>query len=246
MKKTYKLKEEQFKKIIEVKKINREGLEAAKKHKSLVDNPYPSDNPNSKYWIEGWLKGQELEINVPDKNDFTNNPPGPISEENPEINNESDDYEILKDPFSGFEVELDRGGGGNDIKNFIILNSDESFDLMIGDSLYQCNFDIDFDIKPNGIEKIIPKINSVKLNCVVELWGENEDFDFDFMIEYDGNGNLKNNTLENNEYCQISNIPNKVKINIGYNGYNKDDNGFLVAVREIDFRLKNNEIKIHF
>ena len=45
---------------------------------------------------------------------------------------------------------------------------------------------------------------------------------------------------------KLKNIPNKVKINIGYNGYNKDDGGFLVAVREIDFRLKNNEIKIYF
>src|SRR5574343_83853 len=135
MKKTYKLKEEQFKKIIEIKKINKEGLEAAKKHKSLVDNPYPADSSNSKYWIEGWLKGQEEEINAHKENDFTNNPPGPISEENPENNNETNDYEILKKPFSGFEVELDGGDGDNDINNFIILNDVDSFDIYIEDTI---------------------------------------------------------------------------------------------------------------
>lgn len=243
MKKTYKLKEEQFKKIIEIKKINKEGLEAAKKHKSLVDNPYSTDSSNSKYWIEGWLKGQEEEINAPNENDFTNNPPGPISEENPENNNETNDYEILKKPFSGFEVELDGGDGDNDINNFIILNDVDSFDIYIEDTIYQCNFDIDFDVKPNGIEKIIPKINNVKLNGVISLWGEDNDFDYDFMIEYDGNGNLKNTTLGNNEHYQIKNIPNKVKITFK-NSDSKE--GFLVAVREIDFKLVNNEIKIWF
>ena len=63
------------------------------------------------------------------------------------------------------------------------------------------------------------------------------------MIEYDGNGNLKNTTLENNEHYQIKNIPNKVKITFK-NSDSKE--GFLVAVREIDFKLVNNEIKIWF